>query len=84
MKEIAIEFLNSTASKHLLRILTMRGKITKAPCEISIMLNGLRYYSMEVTMDNEFYNIQGCEGEAVILYNTAMSLLADKNSVLKK
>jgi hypothetical protein len=29
----------------------MGGKITKASDEISIMLNGLRYYSLEVTLD---------------------------------
>ena len=67
-----------------MRILNMRGEITKAPCEISTMLNGLRYYSMEVTMDNDCYIIQGFEEEAVILYKTAMSLLGDKNSVPKK
>lgn len=51
-----------------------------APPEISTMLNGLRYYSMEVTMDNEFYVIQGYEEEATILYQTAMTIVADKKS----
>lgn len=62
-----------------MRILNMGGEITKAPCEISTMLNGLRYYSMEVTMDNDCYIIQGFEEEAVILYKTAVILFADKD-----
>jgi len=78
LKEIAIELSDSLASKQLLKILSIGGKITKAPSEISIMLNGLRYYSMEVTTDNESYIIQGFEKEAVLLHNNAMSLLADK------
>ena len=82
MKEIAIELSGSLASKQLLKILSIGGKITKAPNEISTMLNGLRYYSMEVTMDNETYIIQGFEKEAVVLYNNTMSLLADKNPAL--
>ena len=81
MKEIAIEVSDSgsLASMQLLKILSSGGKITKAPSKMSIMLNGLRYYSMEVTMDSESYIIQGFEKEAVLLYNNAMSLLADKN-----
>ena len=81
MKEIAIEVSDSgsLASMQLLKILSSGGKITKAPSEMSIMLNGLRYYSMEVTMDSESYIIQGFEKEAVLLFNNAMSLLADKN-----
>lgn len=62
----------------------MGGQITNAPIEISIMLNGLRYYSLEVTMDNNCYIIQGYEQEAVTLYNTITSILADKNPVVKK
>lgn len=50
----------------------MGGEITKAPDEISTMLNGLRYYSLEVTLDQNCYNIQGYEQEAVDLYNTAI------------
>ncbi len=80
MKEVTIELSNSLASKQLLRILSIGGKITMAPPEISTMLNGLRYYSMEVTMDNEFYVIQGYEEEATILYQTAMTIVADKKS----
>jgi len=79
LKEIAIELSDSLASKQLLKILSIGGKITKAPSEMSIMLNGLRYYCMEVTMDSESYIIQGFEKEAVLLYNNAMSFLADKN-----
>jgi len=78
LKEIAIELSDSLASKQLLKILSIGGKITKAPSEISIMLNGLRYYSMEVTLNNEFYNIQGFEEEAVILHKTAVILHAAK------
>jgi hypothetical protein len=81
LKEIAIEVSDSgsLASMQLLKILSSGGKITKAPSEMSIMLNGLRYYCMEVTMDSESYIIQGFEKEAVLLYNNAMSFLADKN-----
>jgi hypothetical protein len=73
-----MEISNSPALKHLVRFLNMGGKITKAPNEISIMLNGLRYYSIEVTVDEEFYYIQAFEEEAVKLYNNTMCLLANK------
>lgn len=84
MKDIGIGHSNSPASKHLLRILDMGGQITKAPIGISIMLNGLRYYSLEVTMDKNCYIIQGYEQEAVTLYDTTMFILADKSPVAKK
>jgi hypothetical protein len=61
----------------------MGGKITKAPNQISMMLNGLRYYSLEVTMNHNHYNIQDYEDEAVKLYNTAMSILADRSDITK-
>jgi len=84
LKDIGIGLSNSPASKHLLRILDMGGQITKAPNKISIMLNGLSYYSLEVTMDKNCYIIQGYEQEADTLYNTTISILADKNPLVKK
>lgn len=67
-----IGFSDSSPLNCLLTILNMGGEITKAPDEISTMLNGLRYYSLEVTLDQNCYNIQGYEQEAVDLYNTAI------------
>jgi len=74
---------DSSASRLLLKILNSGGKITKAPNQISIMLNGLRYYSLEVTMDNIHFNIQGYDQEACKLYNITMSIIEDRNKILK-
>jgi len=78
LKEIAIEVSSFGALRQLMRISNMGGEITKAPCEVSIMLNGLRYYSMEVNMENDSYIIQAFGDEAVALYKTAMTLLEEK------
>jgi hypothetical protein len=74
---------DSSASRLLLRILNSGGQITKAPNQISIMLNGLRYYSLEVNMDKIIFNIQGYDQEACKLYNITMSIIADKDKILK-
>jgi hypothetical protein len=47
------------------------------------MLNGLRYYSLEVTMDKIHFNLQGYDQEAYKLYNITMSIIADRNKILK-
>jgi hypothetical protein len=47
------------------------------------MLNGLRYYSLEVTMDKIHFNIQGYDQEAYKLYNITMSVVVYKNKILK-
>ena len=75
MLDASSELSDSSPLKCLLKILDRGGKITRATDEISIMLNGLRYYSLEVTLDQNYYNIQGYEQEAVDLFNATMSIL---------
>jgi hypothetical protein len=64
-------------SRSLVRLLSMGGKITKAPYRISIMLNGLRYYSLELILEENYYNIQGYELDAIKLHKTTMLILSD-------
>jgi hypothetical protein len=71
------------ALKCLLTILKKGGKITKAPNQISNMLNGLKYYALEVTMNEDHYYIQGYEQEAIDLYDTAMTILDGKNTIIR-
>ena len=70
-------------SRCLITILKKGGKITKAPNQISKMLNGLKYYSLEVTMNEDHYYIQGYEQEAIDLYYMTMTILDDKNRIMR-
>jgi hypothetical protein len=77
------ELSDSSPLNCLLQILNRGGSITKPSDEISIMLNGLRCYSLEVTLDQSKYIIQGYEQEAVDLFDTAMTILSFRNKVFK-
>lgn len=62
----------------LFTILKLGGKITHAPCNSSLMLNGLRYYSIEVTINGDHFLIQAFEQEASDLYQAVMTILDEK------
>ena len=68
----------------LLTILNLGGKITQAPCHISLMLNGLRYYSIEVTINEDHFLIQAFEQEASDLFQQVMTILDGKKTDVKK
>lgn len=65
-------------------ILGMGGKITQAPSQLSYMLNGLEYYSLEVSIDGDHYVIQAVEQEAIELFNAVMKVLGEKKTLIKK
>jgi hypothetical protein len=67
----------------LLTILNLGGKITQAPCHISLMLNGLRYYSIEVTINEDHFLIQAFEQEASDLFQQVMTILYGKKTGCK-
>jgi len=58
-----------------------RRKNNKASDPISTMLNGIRYYSLELVIDQNYYRIQAFEQEAIDLYDMAMTILNDKNRI---
>jgi hypothetical protein len=62
----------------LFTILKLGGKITHAPCNLSLMLNGSRYYSIEVTINGDHFLIQAFEQEASDLYQAVMTILDEK------
>jgi hypothetical protein len=77
-------FSDLPASGCLVRILSRGGKITKASSRVSSMLNGLKYYSIEVAMNENYYHIQAYGKEAIELYAIAMSILDDKSTIIVK
>ena len=79
---ISLNYKNSLDA--LLTILNLGGKITQAPCHISLMLNGLRYYSMEVTINEDHFLIQAFEQEASDLFQQVMTILDRKKTDVKK
>ena len=68
----------------LMTILKMGGRITQASKHLSHMLNGLKYYSLEVSINEEHYFIQAFEHEAIDLFNVVMSILDEKKIVMKR
>jgi len=46
------------------------------------MLNGLKYYSLELRLNEDRYYIQAYEQEAIELYNLVIEI-RDKNSAIK-
>jgi len=68
----------------MMTILSVGGKITHAPNQISYMLNGIKYYSLEVRMNGDDYLIQSIEQEAIDLFNAAMTILDEKKTILRK
>ena len=68
----------------LMTTLSLGGKITQASNHLSRMLNGLKYYSLEVTINGDCYLIQAFEQEASDLFNMAMTIVNEKKTVMKK
>lgn len=64
----------------LLTILNLGGKITQAPRHLSLMLNGLRYYSIEVTINGDHFLIQAFEQEASELFQAVMTIIDEKKT----
>ena len=62
----------------------MGGKITHVPCHLSFMLNGLKYYSIEVTVNGKHFLIQAFEQEASDLFQAVMTILDEKKTILRK
>lgn len=79
---ISLNYKNSLDA--LLTILNLGGKITQAPYHISLMLNGLRYYSIEVTINEDHFLIQAFEQEASDLFQQVMTILDGKKTDVKK
>ncbi len=68
----------------LMTILNLGGKITQTSDHLSSMLNGLKYYSLEVTINEDHYLIQAFEQEAIDLFDMAMKIIDDKKAIIKK
>jgi ribosome-associated translation inhibitor RaiA len=60
------------------------GKITQASNHLSLMLNGLKYYSLEVTINGDHYLIQAFEQEASDLFNAVMVIIDEKKTAITK
>ena len=65
-------------------ILGLGGKITKASNHLSLMLNGIEYYSLEVSMNGDRYLIQAFEQEACELLDAVRTILGEKKTVIMK
>lgn len=48
------------------------------------MLNGLKYYSLEVTINEDHYLIQAFEQEASDLFDTVMAIIGEKKTEITK
>jgi hypothetical protein len=79
---ISLNYDNSLDA--LLTILNLGGKITQAPHHLSLMLNGLRYYSIEVTISEDHLLIQAFEQEASELFQAVMTIIDEKKTDLNK
>jgi ribosome-associated translation inhibitor RaiA len=64
--------------------LSLGGKITQASNHLSLMLNGLKYYSLEVTINGDHYLIQAFEQEASDLFNAVMVIIDEKKTAITK
>ena len=78
-------FLNYTNRLDaLITLLSLGGKITQASNHLSLMLNGLKYYSIEVTINGDHYLIQAFEQEASDLFDAVKAIIDEKKRLLKK
>ena len=66
----------------LITLLSLGGKITQASNHLSIMLNGLKYYSLEVNIDEDHYLIQAFEQEASDLFDAVMAIIEEKKTAI--
>ena len=48
------------------------------------MLNGLKYYSLEVTINGDHYLIQAFEQEASDLFDAVMAIIEEKKTPITK
>jgi ribosome-associated translation inhibitor RaiA len=65
-------------------LLRLGGKITQASNHLSLMLNGLKYYSLEVTINRDHYLIQAFEQEASDLFDAVKAIIDEKKTGIKK
>ncbi|MDW0342074.1 MAG: hypothetical protein QN424_07000 [Nitrososphaeraceae archaeon] len=70
--------------KALTMLLGLGGKITNASNQLSLMLNGIKYYSLEVSMNGDRYLIQAFEQEACELFDAVRTILGEKKTVIMK
>lgn len=68
----------------LIMLLSLGGKITQASNHLSLMLNGLKYYSLEVTINGDHYLIQAFEQEASDLFDAVMAIIDEKKTAITK
>jgi len=68
----------------LITLLSLGGKITQASNHLSLMLNGLNYYSLEVTINGDHYLIQAFEQEASDLFDAVMAIIDEKKTAITK
>ncbi len=68
----------------LTMLLGLGGKITNASNQLSLMLNGIKYYSLEVSMNGDRYLIQAFEQEAWELFDAVRTILGEKKTVIMK
>ena len=79
MSEYSAEF---PPAKILIKILHLCGKFSKVPDGISYMLNRLKYYSLELRLNEDCYYIQAYEQEAIELHNLVI-VIRDKYNAIK-
>jgi hypothetical protein len=65
-------------------LLSLGGKITKSSNHLCLMLNGIRYYSLEVNVNGNRYLIQALEQEACELLDAVMNIIGEKKTVVLK
>ena len=68
----------------LLTLLSLGGKITQVSDHLSLMLNGLKYYSLEVTINGDHYLIQAFEQEASDLFDAVVAIIEEKKTAITK
>jgi hypothetical protein len=68
----------------LTMLLSLGGRITKSSNHLCLMLNGIRYYSLEVGLNGNRYLIQAFEQEACELFDMVRTILGEKRTVIMK
>ena len=66
----------------LITLLSLGGKITQASNHLSLMLNGLKYYSLEVNINGDHYLIQAFEQEASDLFDAVIAIIDEKKTAI--
>jgi len=68
----------------LTMLLSLGGKITKSSNHLCLMLNGIKYYSLEVSVNGNRYLIQAFEQEACELLDAVMNMIGEEKTVVLK